>query len=71
MKAKMLVAHTEPILVDNAYYDWRVRSVRNITINIGCSCVYREPVLLNNIINGPEERRKRSWLSYTNYLTAN
>ena len=42
MKAKMLVAHTEPILVDNAYYDWRVRSVRNITINIGCSCVYRQ-----------------------------
>ena len=63
MKAKMLVGHADQ--------EWKVRTLRNITINNGCSCVYREPVLLNNIINGPEERRKRSWLSYTNYLTAN
>ena len=27
MKAKMLVAHTEPVLVGDIY-DWRVRSVR-------------------------------------------
>ena len=55
MKAKMLVAHTER--------DWIVKSLRNITISIGCSCVYREPVLLNQFIPGPEERRKRGDLS--------
>ena len=60
MKAKMLVGHADQEL--------KVRSLRNITINIGCSCVYREPVLLNHIINGPEEKRKRSDFSYTNYL---
>ena len=60
MKAKMLVGHADQEL--------KVRRLRNITINIGCSCVYREPVLLNTIINGPEEKRKRSDLSYTNYL---
>ena len=52
MKAKMLVGHTDK--------EWRVRTLRNITINIGCSCVYREPVLLNQFIPGPEERKKRS-----------
>ena len=60
MKAKMLVGHAD--------HELKVRSLRNITINIGCSCVYREPVLLNHIINGPEEKRKRSDFSYTNYL---
>ena len=29
MKAKMLVAHTEPVLVDDSY-DWRVRAVRSV-----------------------------------------
>ena len=27
MKSKMLVAHTEPVLVEDSY-DWRVRAVR-------------------------------------------
>ena len=36
----MLVAHAEPVYLDEAV-DWRLRAVRNITINIGCSCVYR------------------------------
>ena len=31
MKAKMLVAHTAPVLVDDNY-DWCVRAVRNITV---------------------------------------
>ena len=56
------------MLVGHADHELKVRSLRNITINIGCSCVYREPVLLNHIINGPEEKRKRSDFSYTNYL---
>ena len=55
MKAKMLVAHTEPVLA-GGQYDWRVRSVRNITINIGCSCVYREPLALS-FLPGPREKR--------------
>ena len=32
------------------------RSVRNITINIGCSCVYREPLALS-FLPGPREKR--------------
>ena len=53
MKAKMLVGTTD--------LEWRVRTLRNITINIGCSCVYREPVILQQFMPGPEEkRRKRS-----------
>jgi len=63
MKAKMLVAHTEPVLVDDSY-DWRVRAVRNITVNIGCSCVYRAPVLLDEFFPGPQER-KRNVADYT------
>ena len=63
MKAKMLVAHTEPVIAGD-YYDWRVRNVRNITINIGCSCVYREPVLLQQFFPGPQEKRKRGQLNY-------
>ena len=55
MKAKMLVAYTEPVLAGDQY-DWRVRSVRNVTINIGCSCVYRQPLLLN-FLPGPREKR--------------
>ena len=51
MKAKMLVGHTDR--------EWRVRTLRNITINIGCSCVYREPVLLDQFSPGPEERRRK------------
>ena len=57
MKAKMLVGHTEPVLEGNLY-DWRVRNIRNITVNIGCSCVYREPVLWNQFIPGPTERKR-------------
>ena len=56
------------MLVGHADQELKVRSLRNITINIGCSCVYREPVLLNHILNGPEEKRKRSDFSYSNYL---
>ena len=59
MKSKILVAHTEPVLAGD-HYDWRVRNVRNITINIGCSCVYREPVLLNQFFPGPQERKRSS-----------
>ena len=55
MRAKMMVAHTEP-LVTGDHYDWRVRNVRNITVNIGCSCVYREPLMLN-FFSGPREKR--------------
>jgi hypothetical protein len=51
IKAKMLVGHTEPVLEGNLY-NWRVRNIRNITINIGCSCVYREPVLWNEFSQG-------------------
>merc|ERR1719394_1726903 len=57
MKSKMLVAHTEPVLVEDSY-DWRVRAVRNITVNIGCSCVYRAPVLLDQFMPGPQERKR-------------
>ena len=55
MKSKMLVAYTEPVLMGEDY-DWRVRSVRNITIKIGCSCVYIKPFMLN-FIPGPREKR--------------
>ena len=55
MKAKMLVSHTESVLVDD-HYDWMVRSVRNVTINIGCGCVYMEPVL-NLFFPGPREKK--------------
>jgi len=57
MKSKMLVAHTEPVLVEDSY-DWRVRAVRNITVNIGCSCVYRAPVLLDQFMPGPQEKKR-------------
>lgn len=57
MKSKMLVAHTEPVLVEDSY-DWRVRAVRNITVNIGCSCVYRAPVLLDQFLPGPQEKKR-------------
>jgi len=57
MKSKMLVAHTEPVLVEDSY-DWRVRAVRNITVNIGCSCVYRAPVLLDQFVPGPQEKKR-------------
>ena len=55
MKSKMLVAFTEPVLSGDTY-DWRVRSVRNVTVNMGCSCVYRAPVFLD-FIPGPQEWR--------------
>ena len=55
MKAKMLVAYTGPVLAGENY-DWRVRGVRNITIKIGCSCVYRQPLMLN-FFHGPREKR--------------
>ena len=29
-------------------------STRNITVNIGCSCVYRAPVLLDQFMPGPQ-----------------
>ena len=49
------------MLVGTTDLEWRVRMLRNITINIGCSCVYREPVILQQFMPGPEEkRRKRS-----------
>ena len=57
IKAKMLVGHTEPVL-EGDLYDWRVRNIRNITINIGCSCVYREPVFWNQFSPGPRERKR-------------
>ena len=34
MKTRMMVAHTDQA-------SWTVRTMRNITINTGCSCVYR------------------------------
>ena len=55
MKAKMLVAYTKPVLAGENY-NWRVRGVRNITIKIGCSCVYRQPLMLN-FFPGPQEKR--------------
>ena len=33
MKARMMVAHTDQA--------WNLRNKRNITVNTGCSCVYR------------------------------
>jgi len=57
MKSKMLVAHTDPVLVEDSY-DWRFRAVRNITVNIGCSCVYRAPVLLDQFLPGPQEKKR-------------
>ena len=58
MKTKMMVAHTEPVLVED-HYDWRVRTVRNVTINIGCSCVYRHHVLIHELFApGPEEKKR-------------
>jgi len=61
MKAKMLVAHAEPVVLVDGGSDWRLRAVRNITINIGCSCVYREPVMLNQFLPGPPEKRSSSY----------
>ncbi|XP_023335639.1 uncharacterized protein LOC111706923 [Eurytemora carolleeae] len=61
MKAKMLVAHAEAVQYEDQV-DWRLRAVRNITINIGCSCVYREPVLLHQFLPGPPEKRSSNIL---------
>ena len=33
----------------------RVRTVRNITVNIGCSCVTSKLRLFKHIASGPEE----------------
>ena len=53
MKAKILVGHTDT----DIRKDWKLKTKRNITINIGCSCVYREPILHDQFIPGPKERK--------------
>ena len=53
-KARMEVAFTS----SSSYEDGgelRIRSVRNITVNIGCSCVSSKIRLLKNMSKGPEE----------------
>ncbi|XP_023341914.1 uncharacterized protein LOC111711723 isoform X2 [Eurytemora carolleeae] len=54
MKSKILVGYTEHY--GNEQFS-RLRTMRNVTFNIGCSCVYRSPVFLENISSGPMEKR--------------
>ena len=48
MKAKMLVATTKIVLAEG-FYELRVKSERNITVNIGCSCAYVQPVFMSGL----------------------
>ena len=57
----MLVAHTEAVVVED-HHDWRVRSIRNVTANVGCSCVYRDHVLIHELFApGPQEKKRSQW----------
>ena len=61
MKAKMLVATTEMVL-DEGFYELRVKSERNITVHIGCSCAYMEPVFMQGLfLPGPQEKKRSNF----------
>ena len=53
-KARMEVAFTSSSSNEDGG-ELRIRSVRNITVNIGCSCVSSKIRLLKNMSKGPEE----------------
>ena len=61
VKAKMLVATTEWVLAEG-FYELRVKSERNITVNIGCSCAYVEPVFMQGLfLPGPQEKKRNNF----------
>ena len=36
--------------------NWRVRTLRNMTINTGCSCIRLMPIIHKNFPAGPREK---------------
>ena len=54
----MLVGYAVAVPTDNAEnYEWRVQNVRNITVKIGCSCIYHQPVMVDTFVITPQKKR--------------